>query len=477
MIQDKQQIVFIQRALWGGGAEKVVYDIVHSIDRERFEPIVVHLFQQEVVPISYDPSIPVYCVEQAVKSLMLKSTTHRETVAVSGASQMVQAIQFLRGYAKAKKALHYLYLQMCQAFRSLGLIVRNLSRQKEILSPTNDCTSESSNSMDICSEINRIVQPIGDILPQTIGLHRILSLCREDAILVPVMEESTVRVWFKQIFKRHTYIASLHSIESFNLSIMYPDLQRRSVEEWLFANACGEAAFVITPSYGCRDDLSNNYGISPDNVRIISNPVNCKAILQKSLEAPPFEFPRRKTIFVQVARLDRDKNPGLLVDAVHLLKAQYEDFVVICLGKGAMSNTLCSEISDRDLQGHIILLGEIQNPYPYMAAARALILTSHVESFGLVLVEAMLCGAIPISVDCPCGPREILDNGQYGLLVPPDDPQALADAMLRIANDDVLYDELRTKGPARAQQYDVTKVTREWECLFDDIKNKGALMR
>ena len=80
-----------------------------------------------------------------------------------------------------------------------------------------------------------------------------------------------------------------------------------------------------------------------------------------------------------------------------------------------------------------------ENPYALMALARGVLLTSEYESFGLVLVEAMICGAPPIATDCDSGPDEVLSDGA-GLLVPRNAPDAFADAMLRLIEDDALHE-------------------------------------
>lgn len=80
----------------------------------------------------------------------------------------------------------------------------------------------------------------------------------------------------------------------------------------------------------------------------------------------------------------------------------------------------------------------------------------------------MVCGAVPISVDCPGGPREILNNGQYGMLIPSGDPEALATAMWEISHNDELYDSYRRAGPQRAEEYDISRITLEWERLFQE---------
>jgi glycosyltransferase involved in cell wall biosynthesis len=113
-----------------------------------------------------------------------------------------------------------------------------------------------------------------------------------------------------------------------------------------------------------------------------------------------------------------------------------------------------------------VLLGESSNPYPLMTLAHALVLTSRAESFALVLVEAMLCGTIPIAVDCPTGPREVLARGDFGVLVPPGDPAALADAMESAVAVRDRDSTRRRLGLDRAFQFDLALIAERWSQLL-----------
>ena len=77
----------------------------------------------------------------------------------------------------------------------------------------------------------------------------------------------------------------------------------------------------------------------------------------------------------------------------------------------------------------VIFVGFQANPWPHYASADLFALSSDYEGYPLVLVEAMLSGLPVVSTDCESGPREILDGGKFGRLVPVGDEQALADAM------------------------------------------------
>jgi len=131
-------------------------------------------------------------------------------------------------------------------------------------------------------------------------------------------------------------------------------------------------------------------------------------------------------------------------------------------------------ISDFDLDEYVIMLGNLANPFALMSKARALVLTSYHESFSMFLVEAMASGTNVIAVDCPYGPADVLDQGNYGVLVPMNDPTALADAMLKMAHDDGFFEKYRERGQIRALDFDAHTIVKKWENLIDDASEMGA---
>jgi len=106
------------------------------------------------------------------------------------------------------------------------------------------------------------------------------------------------------------------------------------------------------------------------------------------------------------------------------------------LGEGPEREPLEKLVKALGLAEDIALPGVVSNPYQYLTNADLFVLSSSYEGLPTVLVEAMACGCPVVSTDCPSGPREILDGGRYGRLVPVGDIQSLADAMLRSLDED-----------------------------------------
>jgi glycosyltransferase involved in cell wall biosynthesis len=94
----------------------------------------------------------------------------------------------------------------------------------------------------------------------------------------------------------------------------------------------------------------------------------------------------------------------------------------------------------------VALLGYQSNPHAFLRGARVFVLSSSFEGFGNVLVEALLAGCPVVSTDCPSGPAEILDNGQYGTLVPVNDPGRMTEAILASLASESDAEKLRQRG-------------------------------
>jgi glycosyltransferase involved in cell wall biosynthesis len=317
------------------------------------------------------------------------------------------------------------------------------------------------------------ISAMGSHNPAAVGLIKAMNQLGKEAVLVAVMEEATVVAWLAQAALRFPYMVSLHTLESACLRTIYHTPARYLAERHLLTAACNDADMVVFPTQGCCSDMKEAFSVARAKFRTIWNPVDCARVRRQSFQRiEAVEQWREKTNcfrIVHVGRLDPQKNHDLLLAACAELKARQRAFSLSIVGDGHDRPNIEQRIHTLDLVKHVSLVGEQQNPFPWIAAADVLLLTSRFEAFALVLVEAMVCGVPVISVDCPAGPTEVLNKGEFGLLVPNDDPASLADAVERLMNDASLARRLSAMGYERAQAFDVKNIISEWESVLGSL--------
>lgn len=189
---------------------------------------------------------------------------------------------------------------------------------------------------------------------------------------------------------------------------------------------------VVAVSQGVKVDL---VGLSAGHLapQVIYNPVLPADLTARM--AGPAAHPWLETAGLEVvlalARLSDEKDLPTLLQAFALLAAVRPKARLVVCGEGPQRRALQALAQDLSVAPRVALVGVVANPFASLARARAFALSSRFEGFGNVLVEAMACGVPVVSTDCPVGPREILQDGRYGALVPVGDAPALAAALAR----------------------------------------------
>jgi glycosyltransferase involved in cell wall biosynthesis len=138
---------------------------------------------------------------------------------------------------------------------------------------------------------------------------------------------------------------------------------------------------------------------------------------------------------------------------------------LVILGEGRQDQLLNTLVAELGLQGAVDMPGFVKNPFPYMAKAAMLVLSSKYEGLPGVLIQALACGCPVVSTDCPGGAAEILDNGRYGPLVSVGDVDALARAI-----DGVLkHPPGKAMLVARSQMFSVDQAASTYLDLLDNV--------
>jgi len=225
---------------------------------------------------------------------------------------------------------------------------------------------------------------------------------------------------------------------------------------------------VVAISGACRADLVEYFGVPPEKCPMIYNGVDVSRI-RELMEEPLCEpeWDTEVPMFVSVGRLTRAKNYPLLIRAFARVR-QTHGAQLLILGEGEERERLERLVRDLDLEDAVSMPGFRANPFKYIRAASAFVMSSDWEGLPMVLIEAMACGAPIISTRYETGAEELVEHGENGLLVPRGDTEALAGAMERVIDDPNLRARLGRGAEDRAWQFDNARVVGKYEEVFRD---------
>lgn len=191
------------------------------------------------------------------------------------------------------------------------------------------------------------------------------------------------------------------------------------------------AAATVAVSGGVADSFSKAVGLPRDSVSVIFNPVLTKRYWKTAGQAAdhPWFAAGEPPVVLGVGRLVAQKDFPNLIRAFSLVRSRTNARLMI-LGEGPKRAELEALVSELGLSDSVRLPGFVDNPVSFMAAAGVFALSSVREGLPTVLIEALAAGVPVVSTDCESGPREILQGGELGSLVPVSDSEALGEAIL-----------------------------------------------
>ena len=235
-----------------------------------------------------------------------------------------------------------------------------------------------------------------------------------------------------------------------------------------FQKLIHKANWVHTVSSQLKKEICKQSLSSANKVTVIYNFADYRRVLhlaECSAGHPWFdrkeEFGHK--IILAVGRLHVQKNFELLIRSFVRLR-YLEKLKLVILGEGALRHALQSQVREYHLTDRVSMPGWTANPYAFMSRADVFVLSSRWEGFGLVLIEALACGCKIVSTNCSTGPKEILDHGRFGRLVPVDDEEAMSESINRAL--DVVPDREQLVG--RALEFSPEKFLVKFDQLIGD---------
>lgn len=221
---------------------------------------------------------------------------------------------------------------------------------------------------------------------------------------------------------------------------------------------------VLAISHGVADGLVRDFRVPRDRLCVIHNPVEVSRVSRQAQDADGVRPPAR--FIVACGRLHRQKGFDLLLQA--FARLGIADLALVLLGEGPERSHLESLARELGIASRVVMPGFVANPWHWMARARAFVLPSRYEGFGSVLVEAMACGTPVVATDCEYGPREVLSDGEAGLLARTEDIDSLTAAIGNVLTNPGFAQELAVRGRRRALEFDAPVIAGRYADLVRD---------
>lgn len=294
---------------------------------------------------------------------------------------------------------------------------------------------------------NRIIRNFKIIKKLRQAIKQIAPDC-----VVSFMGEPNFRAFFASRFIKTKWVCSVRN----DPKIEYSGIVERIFAKWL-----------MPFSDGCVFQTQEAKNFFPDKLQRKS------AIIMNAVDKRFFDVNLanvEKHDIITCGRLTSQKNHKLLIDAFNKIKDQTDENLII-YGNGELNSELQCYIRQLGIDNRVFLAGQTSNVIDSIKGAKIFVLSSDYEGMPNALLEAMAIGIPCISTNCPCGgPKEIIENGENGYLVPVRDEVALSGKMLMLLNDE----KTQCKFANNARDFSINNVHPDvvycqWNAFFEKV--------
>lgn len=237
------------------------------------------------------------------------------------------------------------------------------------------------------------------------------------------------------------------------------------ISNWFRRWIYPKADLLIANSQGTKDDLVCHFPIPREKVRVIYNMVDVERVRELAQEKADLSFHQdRVPLIGAMARFDKHKGIAYLIKAFAIVRRKIATQLMV-IGHGKARQTLEEMAKELGVGKELVFLGHQTNPFAYIKHATVFVHPALYEGFGQTFVEAMALGVPVVATACQHGPSEVIKDRVNGLLVPPAEEKALAEAILWILRDDNLRMNLALEGQKRAEAFSVDNGIK----LYEDV--------
>lgn len=314
---------------------------------------------------------------------------------------------------------------------------------------------------ELDSRINVINLNTTQLLTALVKLIGYLQFTRPDVLLVLMWPLTIIGIIAYKLAKLNgKVITSEHT--TFSKSPLYNSKFKSLIFKISLKLIYPLADNRLAVSNGVADDIAREGWLNRNSIKVIFNPVelNPTTFTHNESQEAWKEYSGKKIVAVGSLKVEKDY-PNLLKAFAMLL--QQQDAHLSLVGQGKLLTSLKKITQELNIENNVSFIGFSRKASAWIESADLFVLSSLQEGLPMVLIEALAVGTPIVSTDCESGPREILEDGKYGILVPVNDPKALAEAMLKSLNESHDKDYLRQ----RASAFSVDKIANQYLEIFE----------
>lgn len=228
---------------------------------------------------------------------------------------------------------------------------------------------------------------------------------------------------------------------------------------------------IVAVSDGVRQDLVRHFAIAEDRIAVVPSPIDAARIRSASAErVGGVHAADASPLIVGVGRLVALKGFDVLIRAFASLPEILHARLLI-IGEGEEQPALERLAAELDVVNRVELMRNQANPWKYMAGADVIAVPSRMEAFPNVIGEALALSVPVVAARCSEGVAEYLDGGRCGILVPPGDAAALAEALEHVLTDAKLRRRLAQQGAQRVEAFNLPDVVQRYETVITDAEH------
>jgi len=312
----------------------------------------------------------------------------------------------------------------------------------------------------------------GRLILRLFKIYKITRRISPD-IIISFLEFTNIWITFVKILF-HLKIPLIVSIRS-NPNLFYSGSTRyyKFLIKFLYSLKIVNAIIPVTNEI--KNILIMDYGITKNKLKTIYNGVDIELIKllakEEIIDFKEIFYNNELIKFITIGSLKEVKGHKYLITAFSKVVKEIPNSKLIIIGEGPLRKELEMLIEKLALSNNIILMGRKKNPYKYLSNTNIFILSSITEGFPNVLIEAMGLGLPIISTNCETGPKEILQNGKYGILVKIKNSEDLAKNMIALARNKIALTSFSKKSVQRVKKFQLQKILNNWIELIETYSN------